>query len=102
MSESCPTCAVLQDEVRWLRDELRALRLPGAQAPAAAPLGGTPGVATVTTPEELVTAAGVFVNPQGIAMVVVDGEAVPLTEYQRGRRAIEQAMAGKPIVTEDV
>jgi hypothetical protein len=44
--------------------------------------------------------AGIFVNDLGQAMVLVDGQAVPLTEYQRGLRAIEQAMAGKPIETE--
>jgi len=89
---------VLQDEVRWLRDELRALRLQPAAAPSAAPIAGT-SLAPGPT-EEMLRQAGIFVNGQGQAMVLVDGEAVPLTEYRRGQRALEQAMAGKPIETE--
>jgi hypothetical protein len=44
--------------------------------------------------------AGIFADESGQAMVLVDGQAVPLTEYRRGQRALEQAMAGKPIETE--
>jgi hypothetical protein len=93
---------VLRDEVRWLRDELRALRLSGTQASPATPLGPPQiGVGLGPGPtEEMLRQAGIFVNEQGIAMMFVDGEAVPLSEYRRGQRALEQAMAGKPIETE--
>ena len=108
MSE-CPTCEVLRDEVRWLRDELRALRVSAAQTPptpAIVPSNFQPPFPPVQVSlqpgptEQMLKEAGIFVNDLGQAMVLVDGQAVPLTEYQRGLRAIEQAMAGKPIETE--
>jgi hypothetical protein len=103
VSDECPTCRVLQDEVRWLREELRALRVPQPPAPPAAPVAGTPGVSLSPGPtEEMLREAGIFVNDQGQAMVLVDGVAQPLVEYRRGMRAIEQALAGKPIETEGV
>lgn len=100
----CPTCAVLRDEVTWLREELRALRVqPPAPAPApATPIAGTPGVGlSPLPPEELLRQAGIFADPTtGLAMVMYDGKMIPWTEWQRGQRALDQAIAGKPIETE--
>jgi hypothetical protein len=98
----CPTCEVLRDEVRWLRDELRALRVSGTTPAPATPLGPPQvGVSLAPGPtEEMLKQAGIFADESGQAMVLVDGQAVPLTEYRRGQRALEQAMAGKPIETE--
>jgi hypothetical protein len=100
--EKCPTCAVLRDEVAWLREELRALRVqPAASAPTA-PVNGTPGVSLAPlSPDELLKQAGIFADPaSGLAMVMYDGKMIPWTEWNRGQRALEQAIAGKPIETE--
>lgn len=102
----CPTCAVLRDEVAWLREELRALRVQPAPPPTAAPLiGGTrepPGLGLAPLPpDELLRQAGIFADPTtGMAMVMYDGKMIPWTEWNRGQRALDQAIAGKPIETE--
>jgi hypothetical protein len=101
--QGCPTCAVLRDEVAWLREELRALRVqpaaPAPAAPVAAPPPGT-GLAPLP-PEELLRQAGIFADPTtGLAMVMYDGKMIPWTEWNRGQRALDQALAGKPIESE--
>lgn len=87
---------MLRDEVAFLREELRALRVqPAAAAPAAAvSLAPLP-------PEELLRQAGIFADPTtGLAMVMYDGKMIPWNEWNRGQRALDQAIAGKPIETE--
>lgn len=109
--KGCPTCAVLRDEVAFLREELRALRVQPPAPAAAAPVNALPpglspampagvGLAPLP-PDELLRQAGVFADPAtGLAMVMYDGKMIPWTEWNRGQRALDQAIAGKPIETE--
>lgn len=93
----CPTCEVLREQVAWLRTQLEAaLRVQPAAATPAAPVN-----VAALPPEELLRQAGIFADPTtGLAMVMYDGKMIPWNEWNRGQRAVEQAMAGKPIETE--
>ncbi len=100
MSE-CPTCEVLREQVAWLRGQLESLtlRVQSAAAPTAAPLA--PVSLAPLPPEELLRQAGIFADPAtGLAMVMYDGKMIPWTEWNRGQRALDQAIAGNPIETE--
>lgn len=105
--DACPTCEVLRDEVAFLREELRALRVQQTSSPTTAPVG-VPGLSPTLPvslaplpPEELLRQAGIFADPStGLAMVMYDGKMIPWTEWNRGQRALDQAIAGKPIETE--